>query len=92
MRLEEFWLVNPAKSPLSTKATLAPRAARAVAAAAPLIPPPMIRISNVLLAILSILLSLRFIKYLSKSYKPTKISQSEFNFLEFFLHIQLQIF
>ena len=62
-RLEEFWLVKPAKSPFSTNATLAPRAARAVAATAPLIPAPIINTSKVLPANFLTLLSLRFIKY-----------------------------
>ena len=41
-------------------------AARAFAATAPLMPAPIIRTSKVLSAILSILLSLRFIKYFKK--------------------------
>src|SRR5277367_6081868 len=45
-RFDDSWLVNDAKSPLSMRATRAPRAARQAAETAPLMPPPTTRTSN----------------------------------------------
>src|SRR6266849_5938786 len=45
-RLEEAWLVAPAKSPRSINATFAPRAESAAAETAPLMPPPRTSTSN----------------------------------------------
>ena len=68
MRLEEFWLVKLAKSPLSINATFAPLEESAAAATAPLIPAPIIRTSKDSLANLLILLSLRFMATMKSSH------------------------
>jgi hypothetical protein len=46
-RLDDSWLVPDAKSPISIKATFAPRADNEAAETAPLIPPPSISTSKV---------------------------------------------
>ena len=64
-RFEEFWLVQQAKSPLSTKATFAPRAESAAEATDPFMPPPMIRTSKQSLLNIFILRSLRLFSKLT---------------------------